>query len=214
MKIMRFGKLIGLGGVAALLMLGACDVANEDADATGGDASNGGGEERPLVGNAISLVDDTGAEDLIDCEKAKLPDGQYAPGADIEAIVLETQDGAIHPASKQSWRLGDVCAQNDFADPSAVLGAPGSDTYLSLNGGLLNVEFEGGTPVRVGDTITIYAAQGTGVSKLSRMDSCENINGFCETDSLFDSIAIQPGEQVDIPMETDDAKKADSATLF
>lgn len=215
MKALRGIKLFTVGfGVASLVAMTACDTTNDGADATAG---GGQTDDRAVVAPALQLTDDLDQEDLADCDKSKTPEGEFAPGADIAGIAIVKPDSSIIYAAAQVWDTGGKAGpcQNDFANPDAVLGAPGSATdFLSLNGGILNVTFDGVTPARVGDQIVIYTSTKTTGSQLDGIRAGDSINGMWDNDTLATNIAAKAGGEITLTLSEADAAKQDSATLF
>lgn len=212
MKALRGSKLSTLGiGMAGLLAIAACDTTN-DADATTG----GGGQQdnRAVVAPALQLADDLQQSDLANCDSSKTPEGEFAPGADVAGVGLVKPDDSIVYAGAQVWDDGKVC-QNDFANPAAVLGAPGAAAdFLSLNGGILNVTFESTTPARVGDQVVIYTSTKTTGSKLDSVRAGDTINGMWDNDTLAVDIEAKAGGEITLTLSEADAAKQDSATTF
>lgn len=211
MKALRGIKLFTVGfGVAGLMAMTACDTTNDGADATAGGTT----DDRAVVAPALQLSDDLQQEDLADCDKSKTPEGEFAPGADIAGIAIVKPDDSIIYAAAQVWDDGKTC-QNDFANPAAVIGAPGTATdFLSLNGGILNVTFDGDTPARVGDQVIIYTSTKTTGSQLDGIRAGDTINGIWDNDTLATDIAAKAGGEIALTLSEADAAKQDSATLF
>ena len=216
MKAVLGSKLFAFGFCAACLVaMAACDTTNEDADATTG-GTGGTTDNRTVVTQAIGMVDDLDQEDILDCNKSTV-EGNFAPGADIAGVAIQQEDGTLVFAGSQAYKIGQggvgACTTNNFDNASAVLGSPGDD-FLSLNGGILTVEFENSTPARVGDSIIIYTSTKTQGSRLDRVEACANVNGLCEPTPLAQDIAATAGGTIELTLSDADVPKADMATTF
>jgi hypothetical protein len=140
-------------GVAAMVFGGfamGCELDDDEGDATGGV------DDRVEVGPVLRLQDNFFNEDLQECTTYPASGGKFAPGADIDAVVLESGwDGELHNATQATLdTAAEACAGgNDFGSATAALGAPDGQ-YVSLNGGDLLIEFD--VPIREGDLVMVY----------------------------------------------------------
>ncbi len=131
-----------------------CDDQNDDdndgaTDCDDSDCKDDPACSAPTSGYTWVIIKDS----LSDCA-ADADNG--APGADIDAVALKAADGTVKGwAAVVDATLGSVCTTNNNTDPNTAMGQ-NDDTMISLNGGVLAVQFDGGVNLEDGDVITVY----------------------------------------------------------
>jgi len=150
----------------------ACDVENNDADASDATISDGTnpGDSDVVVTTKYRAVIVTDSQifpthrtvGTNPCATASGP--LYAHGADIDAVGLFDGNQLIAYLDTVDYQEGGLCntapnKPSTMQDPEQAVGAPNAtltERFVSLGGGYLIGEFAGAPDINSGDTIVVY----------------------------------------------------------
>ena len=169
------------GVVESLCLVGAVEVCGTGSDEDGNgafdcaDVACAGGEACIATNDykfiRIQDVDATALE----CAPINTEAGA-APGADVDAILLTTGEGAVSTAGPLALSGTGICFPNPNADASAAEGVP-DGLFVSLNGRVLTAGHPQGATFQSGDVLSIYEVASGGTDSYSVILATEPFAG-------------------------------------